>query len=251
MHNQYGNLASQVYQLDKPIGVSFGDIEYYRSRLASVAGAVLEPAVGNGRFLIPMLQAGIKIAGYDSSPQMLQLARAAVEQLALNTTLSQADFASFESDQLYAAIVIPAGSFQLVTEFDQACQLLTQFYQQLESGGRLMLDLDASQLIFNQQPSVRHWQLDQQRLITLTSTPLSIDHIAQTTSDLHRYELWEQGQLVHTESETFSLRWWSCSEINMALQLAGFENITLSGGYQFQKPPSSDDQLISIEASKP
>ncbi len=52
MENVYGKLAAWVYHLDKPIGHSFGDLEYYRERLAGCTGAILEPATGNGRILI-------------------------------------------------------------------------------------------------------------------------------------------------------------------------------------------------------
>ena len=47
MENRYGTLASWVYDLDKPVGRSFGDIEFYRERLSDCRGTILEPAVGN------------------------------------------------------------------------------------------------------------------------------------------------------------------------------------------------------------
>ena len=65
--NEYGNLASWVYDLDKPVGRSFGDIEFYQERLSGCRGAILEPAVGNGRILIPLLEAGLNIQGFDAS----------------------------------------------------------------------------------------------------------------------------------------------------------------------------------------
>ena len=45
----YGDLASWVYHIDKPIGHSFGDIEYYLARLEVCSGPILEAGVGNGR----------------------------------------------------------------------------------------------------------------------------------------------------------------------------------------------------------
>lgn len=45
----YGDLASWVYHIDKPIGHSFGDIEYYLARLEGCSGPILEAGVGNGR----------------------------------------------------------------------------------------------------------------------------------------------------------------------------------------------------------
>lgn len=39
----YHSLSAQVYQIDKPIGCSFGDVEYYQERLKGVDGRILEP----------------------------------------------------------------------------------------------------------------------------------------------------------------------------------------------------------------
>jgi hypothetical protein len=40
---EYGALATEVYDLDKPIGRSFGDVEYYTCLLAKISGPILEP----------------------------------------------------------------------------------------------------------------------------------------------------------------------------------------------------------------
>lgn len=72
MQNRYGKLASWVYDLDKPVGHSFGDQEFYRARLSQCdSGPVLEPAVGNGRLFIPLIEAGFEMEGFDASVEML------------------------------------------------------------------------------------------------------------------------------------------------------------------------------------
>ena len=75
MNNTYGRLASHVYNLDKYIGKTFGDIDYYRERLLGCRGPILEPAVGNGRALIPLLEAGFDVSGFDASQDMLDYCR--------------------------------------------------------------------------------------------------------------------------------------------------------------------------------
>jgi len=59
VQNRYATLAAWVYELDKPVGRSFGDVEFYLERLQGVTGPVLEPAVGNGRLFVPLLEAGL------------------------------------------------------------------------------------------------------------------------------------------------------------------------------------------------
>ena len=67
MFSFYSKLSSEVYNIDKPVGYSFGDIEYYTDRLKNCNGKILEPATGTGRILIPLLQQGFKVEGFDVS----------------------------------------------------------------------------------------------------------------------------------------------------------------------------------------
>jgi len=87
MHNRYGKLAAWVYNLDKPVGRSFGDVEFYRRRLERCDGPILEPAVGNGRMLVPLLESGLRIEGFDSSDEMLAYCEAECRQRGLEAAL--------------------------------------------------------------------------------------------------------------------------------------------------------------------
>lgn len=49
MLSYYSNLSSGVCDIDKYIGLSFDDVEYYSDRLASCKGEIREPGVGTGR----------------------------------------------------------------------------------------------------------------------------------------------------------------------------------------------------------
>jgi hypothetical protein len=63
--SSYGRLATEAYDMDKPIGHSFGDVEFYLERLKSCTG----------RVLIPLMEAGLEIEGTDNSPEMLTICR--------------------------------------------------------------------------------------------------------------------------------------------------------------------------------
>ena len=56
--NRYASPTAWAYDLDKPIGHSFGDVEFLLSRLKGCSGPILEPAVGTGRVLIRLLEGG-------------------------------------------------------------------------------------------------------------------------------------------------------------------------------------------------
>lgn len=250
MKNKYGHLASLVYETDKPVGLSFGDIEFYLDRLQDVSGPILEPGIGNGRFLIPLVNANKIMVGYDASPQMLALASAALSHRGLKADICLSDFENYQTDQCFDAVVIPAGSFQLIDSFDAASKVLTRFFGQLNEGGRLMIDIDPAHTIFNSDPLIRKWKTGTGAVVTLAASRLDIDYTSQIARELHRYELWENGLLQKTELEEFSLRWWGIDEITMAFRLAGFSHITVSGNYEFARAPHLRDRVFSIEGVK-
>ncbi|ERI34546.1 type 11 methyltransferase [Alcaligenes sp. EGD-AK7] len=250
MNNRYGKLASLVYHLDKPVGRSFGDVEYYLERLQGTSGPILEPAVGTGRILIPLLQAGLDVNGFDLSQEMLDYCQRELELRSLKTTLQLAGFTDFIADRPLEAIVVPAGSFQLLDSFEQGIAALSRFHASLKPGGRLLLDLDPVAAIVSVQSGMRTWSAPPHGLITLNATALEKDYCAQVTREMHRYELWEHGVLLETQLEQFSLRWWGVQELRMALEQLGFGEIVISGGYQYGKTPQDTDGIISFEARK-
>ena len=76
MFSFYSTLCTELYDYTKPVGYSLnGDIEYYKERLKDCRGRILEAAVGSGRVIIPLLEAGFKVDGIDYSPEMLDSCR--------------------------------------------------------------------------------------------------------------------------------------------------------------------------------
>jgi len=89
MLGYYSNLSSEVYDLDKYIGRSFGDVEFYSERLANCTGRILEPGVGTGRMLIPLLEQGLKVDGFDVSEEMLNICRISLSLQIISTGNTQ------------------------------------------------------------------------------------------------------------------------------------------------------------------
>lgn len=251
MNNRYGTLASWVYNLDKPVGRSFGDVEYYRRRLESCSGPVLEPAVGNGRFFVPMLEAGIAVEGFDPSEEMLGYCKEQCLERSLPAKLARKTFETFSYAQKFEAIVVPLGSFQLVTDLVAAKAVLKRFYDHLAPDGRLMVDLDPIGGFLGRGGNIRSWKTGDGDLLTLTDNRVETDFVAQTTVSQLRYEHWRDTKLVSTELELFSLRWWGVNEFALSLQEAGFVDVVVSGTCQYGRVPQKDDETISFEARRP
>ncbi|OYD07145.1 class I SAM-dependent methyltransferase [Paludifilum halophilum] len=252
MFSFYGKLSTEVYDIDKPVGHSlFGDLEYYKERLKSCEGNILEPAVGTGRILIPLLNEGKQVHGMDCSAEMLSLCRSHCEKRGLTPRLYERDMKSFSLPQQYEAIIIPTGSFLLIKERGDSIKALTCFYEHLWPGGRLILDLS---LPTEQQPgavSTRTWTNAEGNLITLEEKLVEVDPIQQYTVSHMRYEKWKDKQLVQTELESFLLRWFGVEEFKLILEKIGFSDIVISADYEYGRYPTQRDQIITFEAQCP
>lgn len=251
MQNTYGKLASWIYHLDKPIGHSFGDLEFYRQRLTGCDGPILEPAVGNGRILIPLLEMGFAIEGFDASQDMLQHCRQECRKRDLAATLTCQTFEQFSYERRFAAIIMPAGSFQLITETASAVAVLKRFWEHLQPGGRLILDIDPIESVISEAMPARRWPVEGGDLLTMTSHRAEIDYVKQTTLSHLHYEHWRDGALLVSELDLFHLRWWGVEELTFALREAGFADVVVSGDYQHGRQPRQGDQIISFEANRP
>lgn len=245
----YGLLAAEVYDLDKAVGSSFGDVEYYRQALDGVAGRILEPAVGTGRILIPLLQAGLDVEGYDTSPEMIAMCRENGRRHSLELIVHEADMTAFVRDRRYAAVIVPAGSIVLLDGRDALVRALGCFHASLISGGMLTLDVPAPELIGEPEP-MRSWTTDS-FVWTLQTLGIQYDPAANQTTRWLRYEKWRDGALVATELQRFCLQHWSITEFVGLLQGAGFTEVAVSGDYQVGRAPGPRTSLWSFRATRP
>lgn len=246
----YGGLASEVYDLDKPIGHSFGDVEYYLARLESRAGRILEPAVGTGRILIPLLEAGLVVDGVDSSPEMLALCRRHCSERGFDPALHEGEMQSFSLSERYEAIIAPAGSFLLLEGRRDSLEALRRFHNHLVPGGRLILDLELPSDLQTGSISTRTWTTLEGDLITLDTRLVEVDFLNQRTVTHLKYERWRNGKLLETELQRFPLRWYGIEEFKLVLECVGFSEITVSADYEHGKPPSSARQTSTFEARR-
>ncbi len=236
MGREYGTLSTMYYEHTKPVGFSIaGDIELYARKFDHLSGRVLEAGVGTGRMLIPLLERGVAGDGVDSSPEMLKQCRAHLEQRGLHAALFEQELAELSLPHTYEAIIMPAGSFCLLPK-ERAQEILASFYQHLNPGGQLILDLE---MPLSFQAGTTHTntiQLTATRSMVLTSTHEKIDWVAQKTTYTNTYELREDGVVVHTETAPFILYWYGIAEFEMLLSKAGYSEITTEIEYGDTQP---------------
>lgn len=249
MLSYYGRLSSEVYDMDKPIGHSFGDIEFYEERLKSCEGRILEPATGTGRMLIPLLEKGFQVDGFDCSKEMLHICENNCRIRNLKPNLFEAKMESFSLDRLYDAIIVPTGTFLLLQERADSIKALHNFYKHLSNGGKLIIDMFLQTNISIGVSSIRTFQCDNGDIITLDKKVVQVDYINQYTISHTRYEKWRDGVLLETELEYFPLRWYGVEEFKLILESIGFDDIVISSDYKFGQNPVSAEKVITFEAT--
>src|SRR5215217_1625663 len=84
------------------------DVPFYVGLAREADGPIVELGVGNGRVAIPVAQAtGTRVIGIDTSPAMLDQARAAAAEAAAELDLREADMRDLDLDAPAALVYCP------------------------------------------------------------------------------------------------------------------------------------------------
>lgn len=247
--NRYGSIATEIYDIDKPY-FALPDTAFHLQRFEGFDRPILEPACGSGRTLIPFLKAGMDVTGFDPSPEMLDQCRDRAAEAGLSPDLSLQGYADFTYDRRFGAILIPAGSFTLIDDFAMAMAVLRRFYEALEPGGLLVLDLQGLNYLAGQADDRRRWTAPNGDLLTLEGVGTRTDWFRQRAETTYRYERWRDHQLMETQIDVMAQRYWGLDEFRMALEAAGFADVSVVGNYDRSRGARASDRGWTFEAVK-
>jgi SAM-dependent methyltransferase len=247
--NRYGSIAAEIYDLDKPAGAQ-PDTVFHLARFAGFGGTILEPACGSGRTLVPLLDAGCDVTGFDPSPEMLDRCRALSSERGHSPDLTNQRFEDFRYDRTFAAILVPAGSFTLIDDFAAAMAVLGRFADHLEVGGVLVLDIQPLRALGTPGEDLRQWAAANGDLLTNEGKRTRTDWLAQRIESRQRYERWRQGVLIESQLEPMAQRFWGLEEFAFALGAAGFGEIKVAGDYDRSRPPRANARVLTFEARR-
>jgi SAM-dependent methyltransferase len=246
--NRYGSIAAEIYDIDKPY-FALPDTAFHLERFQGFGRPILEPACGSGRTLIPFLQAGLDIAGFDPSEEMLGRARARAAQAGFAPDLTRQRCEDFAYDRRFGAILIPVGSFTLIDDFAVAMAVLRRFHDHLEPGGILVIDQQGLNFLAGQGEDRRRWTAPSGDVLTCEGIRSGTDWLGQRAETTYRYERWRDGTLVETQLDVMAQRYWGLDEFRLALEAAGFRQVTVSGGYDRRRGPRAGDRVWTFEAT--
>lgn len=201
------------------------DIAPHVAAMRAADGPALEVCCGNGRLLIPTLEAGVACEGLDLEEPMLGDLRVKLAAKGLRATLHRADMRDFTLPMRYALIAIGFNSFlHNLTQADQLATLRC-CRQHLESGGRLQLTAfhpSAEKLLqWSGKESLMKdvsWQGRRYRVHDRAED----DRIEQVRRMTRRIEILEGDRVVEERTLAFDLRYVYKPEMELLLRVAGF-----------------------------
>ncbi|HXK18402.1 MAG TPA: class I SAM-dependent methyltransferase [Polyangiaceae bacterium] len=243
--SQYGKLATEFYDLDKPEAPPDA-LDFYAAFAHDARGPVHEPMCGSGRFLLPLLAQKLEISGSDSSPAMLAACRARGAQLGLLPRVTRQALAELVCSPAPALLFIPSGSFGLLLDDASVLSALRRVHEVLAPNGTFLVE--AERLLPSAPESSGVWggrwveRADGAKLILSWLTQYSGS--ANITSSVHRYELVKDGQLLATEYDDFRVRSYESTEFRALLERAGFERIEALKPYERAPADDNDDAIV-------
>lgn len=230
---QYRGLKAATWDLFVGQATYWEDTFFFQEIILRHGQPALEVGCGTGRLLLNYLADGIDIDGVDNSPEMLAICRQKAAQKNLQPALFRQSMEKLTLPRRYRTIIIPAGSFQLVTDLTLAGQALSRFFDHLEPGGVLAMRF---MLMWQPgDPTQTDWRLRREAIrpedgaLIRWWSRASYDTAAQLEHTEERYEISWQGNVFTTEVQAHSpaARWYSRDQAVEFFQTAGFANVRL------------------------
>ena len=243
-----GGLAVESYDLfATQSGQLTGDTDFYLELARDRGGKVLELACGTGRILTPIVEAGFEVTGVDISRAMLDLADRKLQALRPSAwgraRLVCAPMQDFETQDRFDLVLIPARSFQHLSNPADQRKTLERVWRCLNPGGVLVIDMFDPRLevCFGDPPLAAAREVTDPitgRRFRRTCLLRQTDPFRQTTGERMRIEeLDTEGGVLGSHETSWTLRWSTRQEMAYLLELTGFEALSVYS--DFQRSPAA------------
>ena len=226
MLTYYGELCTKIYESDKSIATG-KELDFYLSFVKDKNIQVLEPMCGNGRMLIPFMQNGVDIEGFDISIEMLKVCREKAEKLNLKPVVSEGRIEKFHSDNKYDLIMIPIGSFSLLPN-NLVDISLQNMKNNLKENGKLLLTVVQGG---SETKQILDWKETNRKEINneliVEYKKVSYDEVQKLLNIKLKYEVIHDDRIVETEIMDFPIRLYNLKEFENILTTNGFSKIVV------------------------
>jgi len=241
-------LAPEIY--DAAHAALRDDLDFYLRAAKAAHGPVLEAACGTGRVLLPTLQAGVDIDGFDREPMMLEALKRKAAALGLKPRVVAADLRDFALPRRYALITIPLRSFQHLLTTEDQLQALGRVREHLEPDGLLLFNVFCPSWEFIREHDgkphrIRAFSHPETGLPVAFDDTRRYDRVNQVvTIEREVVESDARGYAARTQRHAFSLRWTFRFEMELLLEAAGFARWKVTGGFDGRPLENDSDDMV-------
>lgn len=243
----YLSLCAEVYDLSKP-NPPKDAYAFYRHYADAAKGPILEPMCGTGRFLLPLLEEGFNVHGFDASDPMLEALCAKAKAKNLEVTAWKGFVEDLRRPEKYNLIFIPSGSFCLIIDTAVVKAALKTFYDHLSDDGILLFEAETLKAV----PPLEIWRgsvwhKSNGQMIMLSQLATMKDNICNS---IGKYELVDNNTIAHTEIEELKVRIYDQDSLAELLKGCGFKNIRTIKAFDNTAIPEENDESIVYECRK-
>ena len=241
METTYGKLCALFYDMDKPSPPK-ETLDFFLSYV-DLDMRILEPMCGSGRFLLPFVERGYDIDGFDLSAEMLKKCAAKIKPFNCDSELRQSDFLEYKSEKRYHFIFIPACSFSLIIVDEQITAYLNHLKTLLEPKGKIVLDLLAgeSDNMDDYSNINKRTVKDGDTEIVLYDNLSEMDKTKNVATYFLRYELYKNQILLEQEEEKLRVKYYRPNEFE---EYIGKTGLKVENKYIDYKKTKYDGQKI-------
>lgn len=246
----YLGLSTQFYDLIRPEPPKDAYL-FYRSYVSEADGHILEPMCGSGRFLIPLIQEGFDVSGFDASEYMLTALHDKAASRNLKAKIWQGYVGHLDGKEQYNLIFIPSGSFGHIIGFQDIKKSLENFYENLRDNGILLFEAESSVSAPLSQLGIWRGMVCNKpdgNSILISRLSNIQDNVCYS---IDKYELLENNNIVQTEIEKFNVRLYDDRTILLKiLQDIGFRDIKILKAFNRTASPDDNDAAFIYECKK-
>jgi SAM-dependent methyltransferase len=241
---EYDHLAD-LYDLEY---VHDHDVQFWLSLAEREAGPVVEWGAGTGRISVPLAAADQAVTAVEISGRMVEQG----QQKGESVEWVIGDMRSANSGRRYGLAICAFNSFLCLRNVDDSLAFLHNAHDHLVPGGLLGIEVSAfspEELVDPPgSPAPRH---DFTRMLPDGWLDrFSVSHYDAATQLMHMRLFYERygpsGALESRSVHDLTIRVVGCSELELMLQLTGFEVEAVYGGFEGEPFTSTSDHLIVL-----
>ncbi|MBY6950083.1 class I SAM-dependent methyltransferase [Clostridium botulinum] len=219
MINYYGSLCTVMYELLHPHAPE-DELQFYL-QYAKKEMKILEPLCGSGRFLVPFLERGFNITGFDMSEEMLK----ELYKKAPKAKVFQSSIEEFSPKEKYDYIFITSGSFSLFLDEDIAFNVLVKMKEALAPKGKFVFAAETTaNIIPDREKYLENCHVKTKEGYDIIFKSKSFyDKHKKILSTPSLYELYDGDKLLGKEEMDFRIKLYNFGELDKLILKAGFK----------------------------